>query len=145
MVIRVAAFLIFAAFFAYISIWRLMRRVGARRLAREHGFEWLGEELVDGLWLRGTSLALAAKHGQILNSIAGKLNGVDFSAFDVRYMLDNRRQVTHTVVAFRNEGPLRCSDTPSLGQKDLHIELAGSWLICYAGWSRVEAKNLLAW
>jgi hypothetical protein len=131
----------------YTAIKTIHRRQSMNTFAAEHQFEHLGSELVDGLYLRKTSFAWSDL--KVTNSLKGFYQGKDMAVFDASFPLQNAngrgaRRVTQTVLAFRREGSLASNDLPSTGQDNLHIEIAGDWLICFTDGVHIPAQDLEA-
>lgn len=144
-----AKLLIFVGIIAVVFLFLLLRIIyrtrSIKRFAAERQFRWLGKELPDGLHLRKTSFAW--RDTKISNSITGHVRGNEVAVFDIAYDLPKEgsrqaRTISQTVVAFRNAGELRCSDTPSAGNRKSHLEIAGDWIIAYTEGKLISAAKL---
>lgn len=127
------------------AVKAIHRRQAMKSYAMENQFERLGDELVDGLYLRKTSFAW--RELKISNSVKGSLNGRDIAVVDVTFDQENvngRRvsRISQTVVAFRREGLLQGDDLRSTGQDNFHVEIAGDWLICFTDGVHIPADHL---
>jgi hypothetical protein len=136
---------IIAAVFVFILIRIVYRTRSMKRFAIEHEFRWLGKEIPEGMHLRKTSFAW--RDTKVSNSIVGHLRGNEVAVFDVAYDLPKEagrqaRTVHQTVIAFRNAGELRCSDTPSTGDSKSHLETAGDWIIAYTEKKLISVSKL---
>lgn len=136
---------IIVAIFLFILIRIIYRTRSMKRFAAERQFRWLGKELPDGMHLRKSSFAW--RDTKITNSVSGSLRGNEIAVLDVAYDLPKEggrqaRTVNQTVVAFRNRGELRCSDTPSTGERKFHLEVAGEWIIAYTEGKLIAVSKL---
>ncbi len=136
---------IIAAVLVFILIRIVYRTRSMRRFATERQFRWLGKEMPDGMHLRKTSFAW--RDTKVSNSIAGHLRGNEVAIFDISYDLPKEggrqaRTINQTVIAFRNAGELRCSDTPSAGNSKSHLETAGDWIISYTEKKLISVSKL---
>lgn len=128
------------------AVRAIRRRSAVKKLADSGGFEKLGSELVDGLFLRKTSFAW--RELKIFNSLQGTIRGVDVAIFDVAYVTEDRsrgQRVVQTVVGFRIEGPLACSEAPSTYQAAFVFEIAGDWLIYFSEGRQIKVEELESW
>jgi len=145
--IRLALYTAIATVAGTISAIRAIRRRRAiKRLAEGGGFERLGSELVDGLYLRKTSFAW--RELKIVNSLKGTIRGVDVTIFDVSYQTEDRSKnvrSTQTIVGFRRQGPLACDEAPSTHQSEYVFEIAGDWLIYFSEGKQINADHLEDW
>jgi len=145
--VRLALYTVIAVVAGTISAVRTIRRRRAiKQLAEASGFERLGSELADGLYLRKTSFAW--RDIKIFNSLKGTIRGVQVAIFDVSYQTEDRSKnvrVTQTVVGFRREGALSCDEAPSTHQSEYVFEIAGDWLIYFSEGRQIKAEQLEAW
>jgi hypothetical protein len=145
--IRLAVYTVVVTITVTAAAVRAIRRRGAvKELVSTGRFQRLGNELVDGLYLRKTSFAW--RELRIFNSLKGSIRGVDVAVFDVAFTETDRRgepRTTQTVVGFRREGPLACIDAPSTHQNAFVYEIAGDWLIYFCLGKQVPVEQLESW
>ena len=128
------------------TVTAIRRRNAVKKLADAGGFQRLGSELVDGLFLRKTSFAW--RELKIFNSLKGTIRGVDVAIFDVAYATEDRsraQRVVQTVVGFRREGLLASTDAPSTHQAAFVFEIAGDWLIYFSEGKQIKVEELESW
>ena len=146
-VIRLAVYTVIVTITVTTAAVRAIRRRGAvKELVNSGKFQRLGNELVDGLYLRKTSFAW--RELKIFNSLNGSIRGVDVAIFDVAFTVAERSSTgsaVQTVVGFRREGPLACIDAPSTHQNAFVYEIAGDWLIYFCLGKQVPVEQLESW
>lgn len=136
---------VLAVIFLFVLLRIVYRTRSIKRFAVERQFRVLGKEMPDGMHLRKTSFAW--RETKVSNSIVGHLRGNEVAVFDISYGLPKEggrqaRTINQTVIAFRNAGELRCSDTPSTGDKRFHLEAAGDWIIAYTQGKLIPVSKL---
>src|SRR5579859_439145 len=86
--VRLALYTVIAVVGTISAVRAIRRRRAIKQLAEAGGFERLGSELADGLYLRKTSFAW--RDLKIFNSLNGTIRGVQVAIFDVSYQTEDR-------------------------------------------------------
>jgi len=118
------------------------RHKALKRFAENHGLNFLGGHLGEGFSLKGT--LLGSRRPSVSEFMTGILHQSEVLIFDASYSA-GKRKVRQTVIGFRREGPLTCSEAPVDRIGSYQFDITGDWLIGYIRGRVVAVEELEDW